>query len=199
MPRRRRTVHVTSAMPRGGGPAGNNSHRERRRALMPLPLPMRSGGGGGGGGMTSATIAKCYELPPVCSIKEATGSVDFASEIRSVCDIQIVSGDDSLTLPLMSIGCKGVVSVIANIAPKQMADLCKTMKEGDVEKAQKMHFEIYKVCKGMFSESNPIPVKAAGAYMGLWKNNLRLPMTPLRKENEAALKAALKEAGLLKK
>jgi len=151
----------------------------------------------GGGGLTSATIAKLYELPMVCSIKEATGSVDFASEIKSVCDIEVFSGDDSLTVPLMSVGAKGVVSVAANLVPKKMADLCKSMQSGDLASAQKTHAELYKLCKAMFCETNPIPCKAAGAMMGKWKQNFRLPMTKLRTENEAPLKAALKEAGLV--
>mmetsp|Transcript_71374 Transcript_71374/g.149021 ORF Transcript_71374/g.149021 Transcript_71374/m.149021 type:complete len:294 (-) Transcript_71374:246-1127(-) len=151
----------------------------------------------GGGGMTSATIAKLWELPTVCCIKEATGSVDFASEIRSVCDIQIFSGDDSLVVPLMSIGGKGVVSVVANLCPRKVADLCKAMNSNDLPTAQRLHAELYKLCKAMFCETNPIPCKAAGAMMGKWKQNFRLPMTKLRAENEAPLKAALAAAGLL--
>lgn len=151
----------------------------------------------GGSGLTSATIAKLNQLPMVCCIKEATGSVDFASEIASVCDIQIFSGDDSLTVPLMSVGGKGVVSVVANIAPKKMADLCKAMQSGDLKTAQGLHSELYKLCKSMFCETNPIPCKAAGAMMGKWKQNFRLPMTKLQAQNEAPIKAALQAAGLM--
>ncbi|EKX51503.1 hypothetical protein GUITHDRAFT_92625 [Guillardia theta CCMP2712] len=152
----------------------------------------------GGGGLTSATIAKLYnDCPTICAVKEATGSVDFSSEISSVCGIQIFSGDDSLTVPLMSIGAKGVVSVAANLTPRKVADLCKAMKDGDLKKAQQLHSELYKLCKAMFCETNPIPCKAAGAMMGKWKNNTRLPMTPMKAENEPQLKAALQAAGLL--
>mmetsp|Transcript_29955 Transcript_29955/g.73729 ORF Transcript_29955/g.73729 Transcript_29955/m.73729 type:complete len:295 (+) Transcript_29955:34-918(+) len=174
---------------------------EHFKAIAAVGIPMmlyNIPGRCGGGGMTSATIAELYKLPAVCSVKEATGSVDFASEIASVCDIQIFSGDDSLTVPLMAVGAKGVVSVVANIAPKAMANLCKTMDAGDIASARKQHFEIYKVCKAMFVSTNPIPVKAAGAMMGLWQNNLRLPMTRLPKEHEPQLKSALQVAGLLK-
>mmetsp|Transcript_5592 Transcript_5592/g.8897 ORF Transcript_5592/g.8897 Transcript_5592/m.8897 type:complete len:295 (+) Transcript_5592:20-904(+) len=155
-------------------------------------------GRAGGSGMTSATIKKLYdEFPTICSVKEATGSVDFSSEIRSVCDIQIFSGDDSLTVPLMSIGGKGVVSVVANLAPKKAAELCKAMQNGDLATAQKLHSELYKLCKAMFCETNPLPCKAAGAMMGKWLNNVRLPMTRMRAENEPPLKAALQAAGLM--
>merc|ERR1712216_479730 len=151
----------------------------------------------GGGGMTSATIAELYKLPMVCSVKEATGNVDFASEISSVCDIAIFSGDDSLVLPLMSIGGKGVVSVAANLCPAKMAALFNAVKAGDLAKATALHKELYKLCKAMFCETNPILVKAAGALMGKWKSNTRLPMTPLESKNEAPLRAALQSAGLL--
>lgn len=151
----------------------------------------------GGGGLTSASIAELYKLPMVCSIKEATGSVDFASEISSVCDIAIFSGDDSLVVPLMSVGGKGVVSVAANLCPAKMAQLCKAMKDGDLKTATQLHKELYALCKAMFCETNPIPCKAAGALMGKWKNNTRLPMTPMDSKHEAPLKAALQKAGLL--
>jgi len=151
----------------------------------------------GGGGMTSATIAELYKLPNVCSIKEATGNVDFSSEIGSVCDIAVFSGDDSLVLPLMSIGGKGVVSVAANLCPGKMAQLCNAVKSGDLATAPKLHKELYAMCKAMFCETNPIPVKAAGAMMGKWKDNTRLPLTKLEEKNKPALQAALKAAGLM--
>lgn len=150
-----------------------------------------------GPGLSSATIAKLAELPSVVSIKEATGSVDFASEIASASPIQILSGDDSLTVPLMSIGGTGVVSVVANIWPRRVAELCKAMQSGDLATAQKIHFELYKLCKVMFVETNPIPIKAAGAMMGKWRNSCRLPITTLSPQNEPVLRAALQGAGLL--
>eukprot|EP00291_Cryptomonas_curvata_P001886 CAMPEP_0172193128 /NCGR_PEP_ID=MMETSP1050-20130122/24770_1 /TAXON_ID=233186 /ORGANISM="Cryptomonas curvata, Strain CCAP979/52" /LENGTH=288 /DNA_ID=CAMNT_0012868625 /DNA_START=18 /DNA_END=884 /DNA_ORIENTATION=+ len=150
-----------------------------------------------GPGLSSATIAKLAELPAVVAVKEATGSLDFASEIASACSIQILSGDDSLTVPLMSIGGTGVVSVAANIAPRKVADLCMAMRAGDLAGARKLHFELYRLCKVMFLETNPIPVKAAGALMGKWRNSCRLPMTTLTAANEATLRAALQAAGLL--
>ena len=100
-------------------------------------------------------------------------------------------------VPLMSVGGKGVVSVVANIAPKKMADLCKAMQSGDLKTAQGLHSELYKLCKSMFCETNPIPCKAAGAMMGKWKQNFRLPMTKLQAQNEAPIKAALQAAGLM--
>jgi len=151
----------------------------------------------GGAGMTSGTIAELYKLPMVCSLKEATGSVDFASEISSVCDIALFSGDDSLVVPLMSVGGKGVVSVAANLCPAKMAALCKAMQAGDLKTATALHKELYALCKAMFCETNPIPCKAAGAMMGKWKDNTRLPLTNLEPQNAPAIKAALQAAGLL--
>lgn len=150
-----------------------------------------------GPGLSSATIAKLAALPMVASIKEATGSVDFASEISTACDIQILSGDDSLTVPIMSLGGTGVVSVIANIWPRKVAELCRAMEAGDLAGARKIHFELYRLVKVMFVETNPIPVKAAGAFMGKWRHSLRLPMTPLKAEHEATIRSALQSAGLL--
>jgi len=128
------------------------------------------------------TIAEMSKHKNIVSIKEACGSVNQVSEILALCNINVVSGDDSLTLPMIAVGATGVVSVAANIIPSELAQLCDAANAGDYETARKIHYKILPLLKALFLENNPIPVKAALAKMGLIKNNLRLPLTPMRDE-----------------
>ncbi len=146
---------------------------------------------------TMARIAK--DLPTVVAVKEAAGSLDQVSEILSLTksSFTVLSGDDSLTVPMMSVGAKGVVSVVANVAPKQTQALCEAALKGDYKKAAALHLKMLPLVKAMFVETNPIPVKAALALMGLCRPEPRLPLTPLTADNRPALKKALKEFGLI--
>merc|ERR1719480_540217 len=130
--------------------------------------------------MSPATVARLYnDVPEVCAIKEATGSLDIASEIRSLCDITILSGDDSLTLPLMSIGGKGVISVLSNLSPKAMTDVTGAALKGDWEKARAAHLRNFHICKAMFQDPNPCPMKAAlAAAKVIQTSHVRLPLVP---------------------
>ena len=149
--------------------------------------------------LTPETVARLAKLPQVVAIKEATGSLDQASAILDLCDITILSGDDSLTLPLMSIGAKGVISVVANIVPKDTVKMTHAMLEGDVAEAQAMHRQLFPLCKSMFIETNPIPVKSAMKMLGLLDSDeLRLPMCPMSDANRQCLRQALVNYGLLK-
>eukprot|EP00406_Dinophysis_acuminata_P000122 CAMPEP_0179214028 /NCGR_PEP_ID=MMETSP0797-20121207/2042_1 /TAXON_ID=47934 /ORGANISM="Dinophysis acuminata, Strain DAEP01" /LENGTH=339 /DNA_ID=CAMNT_0020919923 /DNA_START=39 /DNA_END=1057 /DNA_ORIENTATION=+ len=120
--------------------------------------------------MTAATVAKLYEAcPQIIAVKDSTGNLDNASEVAALCPgITILSGDDSLTLPLMSVGARGVVSVLANLAPKLMLGITDAvLKEGDWEKAKAQHVRIFKLCKALFLDPNPCPVKLALAKAGV--------------------------------
>jgi 4-hydroxy-tetrahydrodipicolinate synthase len=146
--------------------------------------------------MAPETVATLARIKNIVAIKEASGSLDQSSEIASLCDITILSGDDSLTLPLMSIGAKGIISVVANIVPadvKKMVDLA--LKE-DFESARKLHKKLYPLCKSMFYETNPIPVKTAMKLLGRLNGKLRLPLVPMQEANQKKLETALKEYGL---
>jgi len=143
--------------------------------------------------LTAKTIARMYEeIPMVVADKEATGKLDLASAIANRCDITILSGDDSLTLPLCSIGAKGVVSVLANLLPREVRSLCDAIEGGDMREAQRLHLRLFPVFKAMFVETNPIPIKAALAMTGMIENELRMPLMPLSEANRAPLADLIK-------
>jgi 4-hydroxy-tetrahydrodipicolinate synthase len=152
----------------------------------------------GGTGLTPETVARLAAIENIVAIKEATGSLDQASEIAMRCDITILSGDDSLTLPLASIGAKGVISVVANIVPADVKAMTDLILEGDFVQARKWHKKLFTLSKSMLGlATNPIPVKAAMAMLNMSSDEMRLPMTPLEESKKTQLKQALKEYGLL--
>jgi 4-hydroxy-tetrahydrodipicolinate synthase len=149
-------------------------------------------------GMTPATIVRLAALPQVVAIKEATGSMDQASEILTACDLTVLSGDDSLTLPLMALGAKGVISVVANVVPGDVRDLAHAMLAGDMAKARVLHARLYPLCRAMFVETNPIPVKTAMKWMGLIPSDeKRLPLVDLAETSARTLRGAMEAYGLL--
>jgi 4-hydroxy-tetrahydrodipicolinate synthase len=124
--------------------------------------------------------------------------MDLASEIAARCDITIISGDDSLTLPLASIGGKGVISVVANIVPADVKAMTDLILEGDFVSALKWHKKLFALSKGMLTlATNPIPIKAAMAMLNLASEEMRLPMTPLENGKRGILKQTLMDYGLL--
>ena len=144
---------------------------------------------------TMARLAEKY--PTIVAVKEATGSLDMASQIASLTDLTILSGDDSLTLPLMSIGGKGVVSVVGNIVPRDMMALVKAFSTGKFEEALTWHRKLFPLCRDLLSvATNPIPVKAAMKLLGRGSGELRLPMCPLDPAGEARVKQTLAGYGL---
>ncbi len=163
-----------------------------------LPVVLYNIPGRCGAGMTPETVARLAELENIVAIKEATGSLDQASEIATRCDITLISGDDSLTLPLASVGGKGVISVVANIVPADVKALTDLILEGDLVSARQWHKKLFTLCKSMLTlATNPIPIKAAMAILNMCSNELRLPMTPLEENKKAVLEQTLKDYGLL--
>lgn len=144
------------------------------------------------------TVARLAKLKNIVGIKEASGSLDQASAIAELCDIEILSGDDSLTLPIMSIGGKGVISVIANIVPKDLKAIVTAYNAGDTVRARELHIKLFPLCRAMFLETNPIPVKTAMRLIGTLNGEMRLPLCGMAEANEAKLKQALAAYGLLK-
>ncbi|MBI3288803.1 MAG: 4-hydroxy-tetrahydrodipicolinate synthase [Elusimicrobia bacterium] len=146
---------------------------------------------------TIARLAK--DCPNIVAVKEAAGSLDQVSEILTLTGpkFTVLSGDDNLTLPMMSVGAKGVISVVANVAPRETQALCAAALKGENKKAAALHLRLYPLIKALFIETNPIPVKAALGMLGLCRPEPRLPLTPLSSESRTTLKKALKEFGLL--
>lgn len=136
----------------------------------------------------------------IVGIKEAGGNADRVSQLRAACGpkFTILSGDDSLTLPFMSVGARGVISVASNIVPKQVATMVRAYAAGDHRKALKLHEALYPLFKDLFIESNPVPVKAALALLGVGNGEVRLPLVPLSEKSRATLVQTLKATGVLR-
>jgi 4-hydroxy-tetrahydrodipicolinate synthase len=152
----------------------------------------------GGTGLAIDTVERLSKVENIVAIKEATGSLDFAAEIAQRTDLAILSGDDSLTLPIASVGGKGVISVVANIVPADVKAMTDLILEGDFVSARKWHRKLFPLAKSMLSlATNPIPIKAAAAMLGMASDELRLPMVPLDDSQKTKLRTMLKEYGLL--
>ncbi len=138
------------------------------------------------------------DYPSIYGIKEASGNVDQSGQIINKSSMDVLSGDDSLTVPIMAIGGKGVVSVIANIAPAECKAMTAAALAGDFVKAREWHHKLLPIMKACFVETNPAPVKTALERMGRMSSRMRLPMVPLGPESERALLDALRKVGLVK-
>ena len=165
-----------------------------------LPIVLYNIQGRTGVNINPETVARLAEIRNIVAIKEASGSLVQMAEIIKLCGnkIDVISGDDPLTLPLLAIGGKGVISVSANVAPKENAQMWDVWCEGKLEKAQKIFYKLLPLNRAMFIETNPIPVKAALHLMGKIGPEIRLPLTPMRGANLEKLRAAMVEFGLLK-
>jgi 4-hydroxy-tetrahydrodipicolinate synthase len=138
------------------------------------------------------TIARLAQHPLIVAIKEATGDLGFASRLRQQApELVVLSGDDALTLPLMALGARGVVSVASNVLPAQVVELVEAMAGGDPVRARECHFQLLPFFAALFLETNPIPVKAALALRGLCGETLRLPLVPAQDATRQALRQAL--------
>ena len=144
------------------------------------------------------TILRLAELPGIAMVKEATGSMDQASQILNATDLTVLSGDDSLTLPLLAIGGRGVISVVGNLVPADMKALIDAFDAGDLAKARALHHKLFTLCRDLLGlASNPIPIKAAMAMLGRDTGDVRLPLVPLEPPLAAKLRQALAAYGLL--
>lgn len=145
------------------------------------------------------TVAKLAQIKNIVAIKEASGNLSQMAQIVKVCgdNIALISGDDALTLPVLSIGGIGVISVVANIVPAQTAQLIKLFEDGKIKEAREVYYQLLPLVKAMFIETNPGPVKQALGMMGLVKPELRLPLSPMLPDNEEKLRQVLKEYGLI--
>jgi len=146
------------------------------------------------------TVCELSTVKNIIGIKEASGSLDQVSKIISLCrkDFIVFSGDDSLTVPMMAVGARGVISVAANVVPLQVAEMTGAALAGDWEKARRIHLELLPVFRVLFIETNPIPVKAALGLMKLLQPEWRLPLTPPSPANLERIREVLTKAGVLK-
>jgi len=147
----------------------------------------------------AVTIARLAELDAITGLKDATGSLDEVQEVIRLCGdrIEVYSGDDSLTLPIMAVGGVGVISVVANVAPRHSADMVNACLTGDWDTARRLHYRLLPLIRALFLETNPIPVKAALGMMGLCRDELRLPLLPMTDPPRAKLRGVMVDCGLL--
>ncbi|GFO96619.1 dihydrodipicolinate synthase [groundwater metagenome] len=144
--------------------------------------------------------ARLAKVSNIVGIKEASGSIDQITRIIELTkgeDFAVLSGDDGMTLPILSIGGSGVISVVANVAPKLVVSMVEAFRSGDRERARELHLTLAPLIRAMFLETNPIPVKKALELMGLPAGNLRLPLAPISTDNEKKLKVALNDLHLI--
>jgi 4-hydroxy-tetrahydrodipicolinate synthase len=149
--------------------------------------------------MEPDTVARIAELETVVAIKESTGSMDQASQVIALTDLTLLSGDDSLTLPMMALGGSGVVSVVGNIVPRDVMAMLKAFQSGNLKEAQVWHYKLFPLCRDLLGlATNPIPIKAAMKLLGRDSGDVRLPLTPLTASEMENLGATLRRYGLLK-
>jgi 4-hydroxy-tetrahydrodipicolinate synthase len=175
------------------------AHYRAVAEAVDIPIILYNIPGRTGVNMLPETVATLADLPNIAAMKEASGSLEQMTELISICGdrLTVVSGDDTLTLPLMAVGGKGVISVIANIIPKETAEMTRAALNGDWKRAKEIHLRIFPLCKAMFYETNPGPVKTAMQLLGRLNGELRLPLTPMSDANRDKLAKALKAYGLL--
>jgi len=179
-------------------PEGFYQHFKAVADAVDLPIILYNIPGRTAKNMEPETIARLGEIRNIVAIKEATGSMDQASQVLALSDLTLLSGDDSLTLPLMSLGGSGVVSVVGNIVPQDVLALVEAFKANDLEAAQMWHYKLFTLCRDLLGiATNPIPIKAAMRLLGRDTGELRLPLTPLTDAEEARLRATLVAYGLL--
>jgi 4-hydroxy-tetrahydrodipicolinate synthase len=178
-------------------PEGQYRHYEKIAKEVDIPIMLYNVPSRTGISMQPKTVARLSKIGNIVAIKEASGSLDQVSQILSLCDITVLSGDDSLTLPMMSLGAKGVVSVAANIMPREITNMVELALNEKYEEARSLHLSLMPIFKGLFIETNPIPVKTALSLMGKIDANWRLPLCEMTSENLSRFKGILKAIELI--
>lgn len=167
-------------------------HYEAVAKAVDLPIMLYTVPGRTGVNIAPETTARLSKIKTIIAIKDACGNVEQVTQVRALCDIQILSGEDSLTFPMMCLGAVGVVSVAANVIPRGVADMVAAALKGDVAGARAIHDRYFPVFKDLFLETNPIPVKTALQKMGMYGGEFRLPMCEMSAGNAEKLEKTLK-------
>jgi len=178
---------------------GIYKHYKTIAASVDLPLIVYNIPGRTASNILPETFARMCEIKQVAGIKESSGSLDQCSDILKLCGerLTLLSGDDSLTVPLMAIGARGVISVATNVVPGEMHEMAAAALEGDFDRARTIHFRLLPLIRALFQETNPIPVKQACAFMHKSANEMRMPLTPMSPGPADRLRGVMKELGLI--
>jgi len=179
---------------------GLYQHYKKIAENVGIPLLIYNVPGRTSSNVEADTVARLAEVKNIAGVKEASANLEQMSKIisKTPSSFALISGDDALTLPIYAIGGKGVISVLSNIMPKKISELCTLCANGDFENARKLNYQIYPLFGAMFIETNPIPVKEALGMMGICSSETRLPLTPMAEANKKKLQTILKEHNLLK-
>lgn len=174
-------------------------HYKTVAEAVALPQILYNVPGRTGLNMLPQTVARLAEIPNIVAIKEAAGSIQQVSELLSLCGdrIDVLSGDDFITFPLLACGGSGVISVTANIMPKEIADMIDAFEAGNIEEARRLHLQLMKIHSAMFIETNPVPVKTALGLMGKCSGEVRLPLAPMSEANTEKLAGVMREYRLI--
>ncbi len=166
---------------------------------VPIPIIIYNIPGRTGTNLLPETLVRLAEIKNIVGVKEASGSLKQMSDVIQLCgaDFDVISGDDIFTLPLLAIGGKGVISVISNVVPADMAEMVDVFATGDLEQARALHYRMAPLIDVLFIETNPIPVKAALAMMGKIEYELRLPLCRMSEKNKGTLKKVMQDYGLI--
>jgi 4-hydroxy-tetrahydrodipicolinate synthase len=158
-----------------------------------LPLVLYNIPGRTGVTVSAETMARLAEIPNVVGVKDSTLSMNMIADVISLCgeDFDVLSGDDPMTLPLVALGGRGVISVASNVAPGAVSDMVRALLEGDWERGRELHYELLPLFRALFVETNPIPVKTAASLLGLCSDEMRLPLVPMEGENLRVLQETL--------
>ena len=158
-----------------------------------LPLVLYNIPGRTGVTISAETMARLAEIPNIVGVKDSTLSMNMIADVISLCgeDFAVLSGDDPMTLPLVALGGRGVISVASNVAPGAVSDMVRALLEGDWERGRELHYELLPLFRALFVETNPIPVKTAASLLGLCSDEMRLPLVPMEGENLRVLQETL--------
>jgi len=178
---------------------GIYQHYKKVAGEVGIPIIVYNIPGRTGSKIEPETLARLAEIKNIAGVKEATGSVDQAIDVIRLCGdrLAVYSGEDSLIFSLMALGGKGVISTVANVAPKETAELTTACLMGNWEKGRELQLQLIPLVRSLFIETNPIPVKTALSLMGKCHGDLRLPLTPMAENNQSKLKQAMRDFGLL--
>jgi 4-hydroxy-tetrahydrodipicolinate synthase len=158
-----------------------------------LPLVLYNIPGRTGVTISAETMARLTEIPNIVGVKDSTLSMNIVADVIALCgeDFDVLSGDDPMTLPLIALGGRGVISVASNVAPGAVSEMVRALLEGDWERGRELHYELLPLFRALFVETNPIPVKTAASLVGLCSDEMRLPLVPMEGENLRVLQETL--------
>ncbi|MFH1612369.1 MAG: 4-hydroxy-tetrahydrodipicolinate synthase [bacterium] len=178
---------------------GLYEHYKKIAEEVDIPIILYNIPGRTGINMIPETVAKLSQIKNIVGIKEASGSISQVAEVISICpkNFVVFSGDDNMTLPLLALGGKGVISVVANIIPQEIHDMIENWEKGNIQKAQEIFYKFLPLCNSMFFETNPIPVKTAMFLMKKISDEIRLPLCKMETENITKLENVLKKYNLI--